>query len=247
MHPAYILMIVAIAITIIVITVQYYRTKPDEQRFAPDLISLSIPTSIIPSDKATPICNSNDFTLSLYTFISAVNRTNNLSSAANTASLLGVNNMFSFNIGPSESALVLGSGNLQETLQLPIFPQQKWVYLTIMKTGRRFTVMYNDVVVGSKMVGQSIPVNVSNPLRIGNETIKGTYINGVLINIRHSPEEIAAIRAKTSDTRGNPARPLFASFIAFFRNKKVLCPPGVSCNEVLTNPTSLVSWDSPYA
>lgn len=240
-------MILAITITIIVIVVQYYRTKPDEQRFAPDLVSLSTPTSVIASDKAAPICNSNDFTLSLYAFVSAVNRTSNLTAATNTSSLLSVNNMFSFNVGTSEATLLLGSGPAQEALQLPIFPQQKWVYLTIIKTGRRFTVMYNDAVVGSKMVGQSLPVNVSDPLRIGNTAIKGTYINGELINIRRTPEEIAAIRAKTSDTRGNPVRPFFASFIAFFRNKKGLCPPGVSCNEVLTNPTSLVSWDSPYA
>ena len=93
-----------------------------------------------------------------------------------------------------------------ETIPLPPIPLQKWVFLTISKSGRRIDVYYNDSLVSSTtMLNMITTLNPSGTIvQAGNPTLSGSI--GLLSITGHTTTigEVASIYSQTSDTRGSP-------------------------------------------
>jgi hypothetical protein len=248
-----IVMIVAIAVTVIAIVVYFIKNKAAEYTFAPSMSALSASEMVISSDKVKSILRDDSFTLSMYAFVSAVNRTPTFE-AVSTRPLLAIKDAFSFEIGPGEARAIVTTidetgSRAKETFQLPIFPQQKWIYLTILRSGRKFDVMYNDEIVASHTL-KATPIYTSSPLIIGDKSVIGTYIHGNMISARRSKADVISMHSRTSDTRGQPTESLMIHIKNLFKVKvPSFCPPGVSCDTVSTvaSPGLTNAWDSPYA
>jgi hypothetical protein len=93
-----------------------------------------------------------------------------------------------------------------ETIPLPPIPLQKWVFLTISKTGRRIDIYYNDSLVSSSTLLNMITrMNPSGTVvEAGDATLSGSI--GLLSMSGRSTTigEVANIYSQTSDTRGSP-------------------------------------------
>ena len=61
----------------------------------------------------------------------------------------------------------------QEYIDLPPIPKQKWMFVAILRDGRRFDVIYNNEIVASQTL-EFYPVVISSPLSIGNTGLNGT-------------------------------------------------------------------------
>ena len=92
-----------------------------------------------------------------------------------------------------------------ETFVLPPFPFNKWVMITINKSGRRYDIYYNDTLVLSKMTSSILyPNNLTDAIYVGNEMMDGSC---GFFNIY--PYTLSASTIKTNyqnyvTTRGSP-------------------------------------------
>jgi len=137
--------------------------------------------------------------------------------------------------------------NMDRTIDLPEIPKQKWVFIAILRDGRRFDVLYDNKIVASHRL-DVYPVIISSPLVVGNENIDGSVIHVIMNNTRLTPNEVERERLSHIDTNGVviesntfdisfPALKLFSQ-----------CPPGLPCDPVTKPPkNNLVKWNSPYA
>ena len=244
------LLMIGIIVTIIIVLIVIYGMYkgPKDTAFASSMQSLSIPTVQVQSSNIPTITEKGEMTVSMYVFISGVDRTRTMKSVA-TNPLLEIRGMLSLEVGPSDTHLSVTNGGRTDELALPMIPQQKWVYLTVLMKGRKFDVMYDDEIVASKIFDH-LPSYVSSPLIVGNPAIYGTYIYGRVSGVRETKHAVARIRSKTSDTRGEPVISLKDKIINLFTgiDAKSLCPPGVACDTgVVASPGILNSWETHYA
>lgn len=135
----------------------------------------------------------------------------------------------------------------QEYIDLPPIPKQKWMFVAILRDGRRFDVIYNNEIVASQTL-EFYPVVISSPLSIGNTGLNGTVIHVIINGRRLSPTEVERERVSHIDTNGTvleadsidisfPGLKLFAQ-----------CPPGLPCDPITTPPkNNLLQWRTPYA
>jgi hypothetical protein len=93
-----------------------------------------------------------------------------------------------------------------ETIPLPPIPLQKWVFLTISKTGRRIDVYYNDSLVSSTtMLNMITTMNPSGTVvQAGDPTLSGSIGLSSIAGRSITIGEVASIYSQTSDTRGSP-------------------------------------------
>jgi hypothetical protein len=95
-----------------------------------------------------------------------------------------------------------------ETIPLPPIPLQKWVMITISKSGRRVDVYYNATLVVSKTLLNMI--STMNPsgtiVQAGDSTLSGTI--GVISMSSSSAiiGSVASFYSQSSDTRGAPTK-----------------------------------------
>jgi hypothetical protein len=253
MNAALILMVFAIVITIIAVIVYNVYTVPKVYTFAKSTQSLSIPTVQIGSDKVQSLLEKNEITLSMYAFVSGMDRTQSADAANASRPLLEIPGVLSFEVAPFDAYLSVKSAAAAANdmiLHLPMLPEQKWVYLTILQSGRKFDVMYNGKIVGSKVFDQ-MPAYAAAPLRVGDASIRGTYIYGNAVGFRRTKQDVSDIYAKTSDTRGEPLISLTSKFMSIFNKDMVpdLCPPGVACKgvSIASSPGMLNMWETNYA
>jgi hypothetical protein len=124
------------------------------------------------------------------------------------------------------------------------FPIQKWVHVTIVREGRRFTVFYNGSVAADERVSRNI-VPVLNPLTVGSDGTPGEWAYVNLTPYAYRLENIESEMAKTSDTRHVPYISPTMSFNLFS------CPNGFFCFNANTSQESTLSplrrWQTPYA
>jgi len=135
----------------------------------------------------------------------------------------------------------------QETIELPQIPKQKWMFIAILRDGRRFDIIYNDKIVASQRL-HNYPAVISSSLSIGNKGLNGSVIHVITHDKRLTPTEVERERLKYVDTNNTvlednaidmslPAFPVLAQ-----------CPPGLPCNPITSPPTNnLLQWDTPYA
>ena len=164
--------------------------------------------------------------------------------------LLGIDGAMSLRISPTHTQLLVKTPDATETIDLPPFPQQKWVFLAILRDGRRFDVLYNDKMVASHRLDQ-YPVSVANPLKVGHAGLLGQAVHILVNDRRLSPKEIASLRASLANTNGAPPQestfPMPNLFALTLKNLQVACIPGLPCNPVTAPPTNrLKTWSSLY-
>lgn len=135
----------------------------------------------------------------------------------------------------------------EEMIELPPIPKQKWVFIAILREGRRFDVIYDNKIVSSERL-QSYPVIISSPLSVGNIGLDGSVIHVITNSSRISPNDVERERITRVDTNNMileanwidislPALKLFAQ-----------CPSGLPCDPVTKPPSNnLVEWSTPYA
>jgi hypothetical protein len=140
-----------------------------------------------------------------------------------------------------------GSQMKEEVIELPNIPKQKWVFIAILRDGRRFDVIYDNRIVASQRL-EYYPVNISSPLSIGSTGLAGSVIHVLINGTRLTPTEVERERVSHVDTNGTvleadaidisfPGLKLFAQ-----------CPPGLPCDPVTRPPNNnLVEWSTPYA
>lgn len=140
------------------------------------------------------------------------------------------------------------TGSLKEEyVELPPIPKQKWMFIAILRDGRRFDVIYNNEIVASQTL-EFYPVVISSPLSIGNSGLYGSVIHVIINSTRLSPIEVERERVSHIDTNGTV---LEADAIDIsFPGLKLLaeCPPGLPCDPITRPPTNnLLQWKTPYA
>jgi hypothetical protein len=244
----FVLIIVVVAVYTVV-GVVYSATGVDDA--APKPVSLDKVSQLLDSETANKkLLSKGGSTLAGFFHVRFGNRTT-AGSGQNFVQLVGIDGAFSFRISPTATQLYVKTHNPEEApIDLPPFPQQTWVFLAILRDGRRFDVLYNDKIVASHRLDQ-YPVSVANPLKTGAVGLLGEAVHVLVNDRRLSPKEVAGLRASLADTNGAPPQestfPMPNLFALTLKNLQVACIPGLPCNPVTAPPTNrLKTWSSLY-
>jgi hypothetical protein len=252
MEFKYIGIILILIIAIVYFSIKYYYTPGKITVFTEGPVDLSKPTVVVDSDKAKQILQSqNGSTLSAFIKINGIDKSGvydatpiNVFEQPGCWALQYIpqNNgnsspTYKFAVNTIDSN---GTEHIEE-IPLPIFPEQKWIYFTVLKEGRRFDILYNKNIIGSAYL-VNYPKVMTQGIRIGNASMKGqaAYVNGA--SKRYTFEEVAEEWAARADTRGKPYLP-DESILPTFG-----CPGGLFCFTAPKGPNSMKTyWSSPYA
>ena len=135
----------------------------------------------------------------------------------------------------------------QEIIELPQIPKQKWMFIAILRDGRRYDIIFNNKIVASQRL-HNYPAVISSSLSVGNKGLNGSVIHIITNGKRLSPTEVERERVTYVDTNNTVLEDnsIDMSLPAF----KVLaqCPSGLPCNPVTLPPDNkLLEWTTPYA
>lgn len=194
-------------------------------------------------------------TLSSYIFCTVNNKTQGL--GANSESpipIFQIGRTFQFQIlpggvsRPTQTRLSIrtqGPTVQEEFITVEPLPEQKWVQVVIVREGRRYTVFYNGIVVGSART-QYFPVVNSSPLTIGDARLRGLF---AFPKIAPTPMRQREIQQELSETSNTRHEPYITSFLDTSVSFKLGCPNGLFCFSTSSPPTTnpLQVWKSPYA
>jgi len=135
----------------------------------------------------------------------------------------------------------------EEYIELPPIPKQKWIFIAILRDGRRFDVIYNNEIVASHVL-EFYPVVISSPLSIGDKSLNGSVIHVMVNNVRLSPTDIERERLTHIDTNGTVLESDAIDMSLPGLNLIAECPPGLPCKPVTRPPkNNLLQWKTPYA
>ena len=135
----------------------------------------------------------------------------------------------------------------QETIELPQIPKQKWIFIAILRDGRRFDIIYDNKIVASQRL-EYYPVVISSPLSVGNKGLDGSVIHVIINGTRLTPNAVERERLTHVDTNNTvlEANSIDISFpgLKLFAQ----CPSGLPCDPITKPPNNnLVQWKTPYA
>jgi hypothetical protein len=134
-----------------------------------------------------------------------------------------------------------------EFIELPQIPKQKWIFIAILREGRRYDIIYDNKIVASQRL-DNYPAVISSPLAVGNKGLDGSVIHVIVNDKRLSPRDIERERVTHVDTNNTvlednlidmslPGLKLFAQ-----------CPSGLPCDPITQPPNNnLLQWKTPYA
>lgn len=141
------------------------------------------------------------------------------------------------------------TGIFVEVLPLPPLPLQRWVMITIVREGRRFSIYYDKTVVLSQKTEHTISATVTqDDIRCGSSMLNGKATFFSLINSAESGSKIASKYAELTDTRGVPITNLVDIKNLTMSIPIPVCPSGF-CKEEPTLPPAQpwLEWDTQYA
>lgn len=243
------LLIIIVVAIYVVVGVVYSATGVED--FAPTPISLDAPIQVLSSDVSQKkLLSKGGSTVAGFFNVRFGDRTAS-SDSKTSIRLLGVAGSFEVTISPTSTQMSIVTNKGIETIDLPRFPQQSWVFLAILRDGRRFDILYNDTIVASHRLDQ-YPLNVTNPFVVGASGLLGEAIHILVNDRRLSPKQIAGLRASFADTNGAPPQkttfPMPNLFALSLKNLQVACIPGLPCNPVTSPPANhLKAWSSMYS
>jgi hypothetical protein len=198
-------------------------------------------------------------TFSVYLFVAGFSKTPTLGNVQDPVTLFSMGSSVQFQILPGGASLpsktrllikTQGNSSVPEEIQLPMFPEQKWVHTVIVREGRRYTVFYNGKSIGSHRTNY-FPVINSSQLVIGDPKLRGEFALPILAPTPMRLDEIQKDLAETSNTRHEPYKPLdFSSVIGGLGGLGGFgCPNGLFCFSTSSPPTGnpLQMWQTPYA
>ena len=269
--------IIILLATIVVYTVIgiVYASSNTYTDLLPTLTSLTAETQIVDSGTVkTSLLSQGGSTVAGFFNVQFGDRTLRMNDilvgkelpAMSYTTLLGVKGSFEFQIAPSRLFFdVSGGPNVQSpqstaqlvvytthrefiTIPLPPLTLQKWVFISILRDGRRFDVLYDDKIVASHRI-DVYPLSISNPLVIGDKALLGQAIHMFTKSSRATPNQISALRASYSDMTGQPPVKFPLPFLPIpFGTVQTACIPGMPCNPVSAPPSNaLKAWSSRYA
>lgn len=261
-------------IMVIILAVVYFKNnKPVSGPidYMPKMVSLSKATYPLTSNQAYKmLLSGSGSTLAGLFHVTIGDRTNQLAGPKTNAftTLFGVYGSMEFQIAPANIStmdstarlLVATRAGKTETVPLPALPAQKWMFITILRDGRRYDVLYNNKIVASHRLDALPNTAIKNQLQVGSNPASltapsrflGHAIHLFALDSRMTPLEIAKLRSNYVDTTGAPPDPLpfptpFPVPIQF-PSLRTVCIPGVPCNPVdKPPPNALEAWSSPYA
>lgn len=194
-------------------------------------------------------------TLMTYLFCSVNDKTPSLGNSQEPINILKIGNIMQLQIlpggvsSPSRTRLLVQTQKqpegAKEELILPHFPEQKWVHLSIVREGRRFTIYYNKDAVASFRT-EYFPVVNSSQLTIGDTRLRGEFMYPKLVALPLRIEDIISEISNTSDTRFVPYKPFSFGMGSMF---SIGCPNGIFCFSTSSSPKEnpLKMWQTPYA
>ena len=139
------------------------------------------------------------------------------------------------------------NGLKEEIIDLPQISKQKWIFIAILRDGRRFDIIYDNEIVGSQRL-TNYPVVMGNSLSVGNKGLSGSAIHFMIHKKRMSPNDVERERLKYIDTNNNILESDLTNIS--IPNLKLLarCPSGLHCDTVTQPPNhNLLKWETPYA
>lgn len=259
-----------LAVSIIVLLAAYiviYRIYPgaNNQEIMTEQIPLNEKKNIFMPDRTqTEILGSSGTTVMGFVYLGQGDKTLRYGPADEYIPLLQVENNWALEILPSpKEKKAYGArlrvqtqesgGRKKETIPLPPLPKQKWVWIAILREGRRFDVIYDQRLVASQRL-EHYPVILVNALSMGHKGLEGAAIHWKVNGRRLSPEEVERERKTRVDTNGrvvestwNPLTHLEIPSLPLPRFTAE-CPAGLPCETVTAPPKkSLYAWKSPYA
>jgi hypothetical protein len=140
-----------------------------------------------------------------------------------------------------------GGKLVQEIIELPQIPKQKWMFIAVLRDGRRYDIIYDNKIVASERL-DNYPAVISSPLSVGNKGLDGSVIHVIINGKRLSPRDVERERVTHVNTNNTvleddaigislPGLKLFAQ-----------CPSGLPCDPVTQPPNNnLLQWNTPYA
>jgi hypothetical protein len=140
-----------------------------------------------------------------------------------------------------------GTTTTDEIIELPPIPKQKWIFIAVLRDGRRFDVIYDSKIVASQRL-EKYPVVVSSPVSIGNKGLDGAAIHVIINGTRLSPTDIERTHLSLVDTNkivleGNPINTSLPMISLLAE-----CPSGLPCNPMTHPPANqILTWSTPYA
>jgi hypothetical protein len=244
--------ILVLIIAIVYFSIKYYYTAGKIHVFEEGPIDLSKPSVVIESDETKDILQSkNGSTISVFIKIDGIDKSGTYDGTP--INIFEQPGCWAFQYVPSNnsnptptyrfSMQTIDANGAQgsEIIALPMFPEQKWTYFTILREGRRFDILYNKNIVGSSYL-INYPKVQTQATRIGNEAMRGqaAFVNGA--DRRYTFEEVADEWAARADTRGKPYLPTESILPTFG------CPAGLFCFRGISGPNDMQKyWSSPYA
>ena len=239
-------------ILLLVILIIFYFIRPILlTELSPNSGSLSSPIRVgTISDMRNGFFTPSGATIMVSVYLDAVSKTTNLINTGR--SILRIGDSIGITLIPGNtqsprktvlSVKTQSQTNSYEEILLENFPEQKWVHVTLVREGRRYTVYYNGKIVGSNRT-KFFPVINSSQLILGYTGLLGEFSNPKIAPVPLREHEILAEMKSTTNTRRVPNSPYFDfSFLNFG------CPDGIFCNSTSSGPSSdpLKIWKTPYA
>lgn len=134
-----------------------------------------------------------------------------------------------------------------EIINLPQIPKQKWIFIAILRDGRRFDVIYDNQIVASQRL-EYYPVNISSPLSIGNKGLDGSVIHVMYNGTRLTPSQVERERVSRVDTNNTVLEADYIDVSLPAIKLIAQCPPGLPCDPITRPPdNNLFQWKTPYA
>lgn len=249
-------LVVLVLITLYIILYVIYPGSGSE-----DLLKEMTPLNnkknvVMPDIVQSKILGSGGSTVMGFFYLNIGDRTGNYMDKY--TSLMEVENNWYLEISPAPKGKDLVSTRLrvktndggtfkEEIIDLPQIPKQKWIFIAILREGRRFDILYDNKIVISQRL-ENYPVVITSPLSVGDKGLNGSVIHIIINDKRLTPSEVERERIKYVDTNNTV---LEANKISMsLPNIKLLaqCPSGLPCNPITKPPgNNLLEWDTPYA
>jgi hypothetical protein len=251
--------IIVLVLVVITIYLIFYVIYPPagNKDLLPDMAPLNAKKDVgLPDVVQTTLLGSNGCTVMGYFLLKDGDRTAKMSQPY--LPLIQIANNWYLEISPAPAGKERTSARLRiqtnhggtfgsELVDLPPIPKQKWIFLAILREGRRFDILYDNRIVASHRL-EHYPVVITSPLSVGSPGLNGSVIHVMINGKRLSPNEVERERVAHVDTNNMVMEANKINMSLPKIEWLASCPSGLPCNPVTKPPkNNLVEWNSPYA